>query len=136
MKYYHFTSESNYKEILKDGYMYPYKLDHDKLKCITDRNGIFVWKNKLLDESKVGTIIFQMGSKKTNEVVELELDLDDDGFKFNGEDTVSCSHTGDIHIGTDSGYQYHVEQATIYFKKIPVKNIKLIERYKLGDGFK
>ncbi len=134
VKYYHYTSIENWKKIKKQGLIkYPIKQIEKNLK------GIFLWKNRLKGKAHAGSIIWQMATKNSEEVVLLEVICDKKGFEvdkkyegYNKGDGISISHEGEI-----GNLRYHYkEKGIIYFKNIPIKDIKLLKIYELKNAFK
>ena len=133
-KYYHYTSIGNWKKIKKQGLKkYPIERIHKNLQ------GVFLWKNKLKGTSHAGAIIWQMGTKNSEEVVLLEITCEKKGFEadqdygqYHKGDTLVVDYNGEMEKLT-----YHKkEKGIIYFKEIPIENIKLLKVYKLKNAFK
>lgn len=129
--YYHFTSLENWKSIKKSGKLKRYKMRKGVAKFSGDRLGIFLWINKIKGESLAGTIFWQIGNKNTNQIVELKVKTNKSGFIFGKNERVFSTHYGEI-----GDYEYHIEEARIYYEDIPLEDIELVRVYKLGDAFK
>ena len=134
VKYYHYTSIENWKKIKKEGLIkYPIEKIYKNLK------GIFLWRNKQKGKAHAGSIIWQMGTKNSEEVVLLEINCEKEGFEVDQDygnykkgDTLVIDHTGEM----EKLVYHQKEKGIIYFRNIPINKIKLLRIYKLKDAFK
>ena len=136
---YHYTSMANWGSIRQQG-LQPYSIYKPALEEYIGANtvqGIWIWLYKQSGLSHVGSILYQMGTRATTEVVLLRVVYSDDDIltpRDEPERQITLVHDG--HIGN---LMYHtgkeVERAVIVVKPIPPKNIDLLAAYNLLDAW-
>ena len=133
-KYYHYTSLENWKRIKKEG-LIPYAME----RIAENLKGIFLWRRMLKGVSHAGAIIYQMGTKRIEKVVLLEIECNKKGFELseNYGDYKQGDNIIVYHQGKIENLDYHRnEKGILYFKKIPTKNIKLIRIFELKKAWR
>lgn len=132
----HYTSKKNWEVIQVTG-LRPYYINKPELDIWYDHpvKGIWVWMSPLKGLSHVGSIFWQVSTKKTLEVVELEVQYKENDLlrheDFPGGKVVLH------HKGNMGDYIYHDhEKSTILVNKIKPRRIKLIAEYDLLDLLK
>lgn len=136
---YHYTSVENWSKIRKEG-LKPYEIDRPALRMIFNRPimGIWTWLRRQSGLSHVGSILYQIGDKGTNEVVLLT-------YEYNEDDKLSPDGQPDKvvelpHDGWIGNLQYHrgleQERAVIVTKAIPKRKIDLLDTFNILDAWK
>lgn len=139
---YHYTSIENWAKIRKEG-LKPYVIDRVSLNAYMKNppvKGIWTWKHKQEGLSHIGSILYQMGTKATMQVVLLMYEYDENDIlrsdlpEYKGM-WIELPHDG--HIGN---LQYHTskeqETAIILTKAISPFNIDLLCKYNILDAWK
>jgi len=138
---YHYTSIENWAKIKREG-LQPYTIDRISLNSYLKNppvQGIWTWLHKQTGLPHIGSILFQMGTKATMQVVLLtyKYDLNDllysDLPEYEG-DLITLPHDGFI-----GNLKYHnrkkQETAVILLKPIPPENIDLLDTYNILDAW-
>lgn len=124
---YHYTSWQNWLKIKKKG-LQPYLIDKPEIKCYYPNGlyGIWIWKNRLLDKEHIGSILWQIYTKCSFEIVELKVVYSiNDLYKDEKYCFDAITHTGDIR-----GWKYHENVPVIILgKPVLPSNIKLVKKY-------
>jgi hypothetical protein len=135
---YHYTSIENWAKIRKEG-LRPYLIDRPAIReYVRDPvYGIWTWLYRLKGLSHIGSILFQMGTKGTMQVVQLR-------YRFNENDRLSPDNQPDKiiqlpHDGWIGILPYHTrkteETAVIVTKTIPPEDIDLLDTFNLLDAW-
>lgn len=103
----------------------------EQLQEAWDGMGLFLWDNKLSDEEELGSLIWQMVSKKTYRICKLELDVsEDDLLHSNWGGKVQMMHTQTISANKKIGPELHDQvPASIGIRRIPPENIHIVKTY-------
>lgn len=132
---YHYTSFENWQRIRHEG-LRPYVLRKD---IVSDGvPGIWLFLNQQYDESHAGCIFFQIKTKRTFHVVELQVNYRQSWCRRNGWNDFEILHEGMI---TDDrggliGYYHKDARATIAWQPIPPECIQLVGEYEFKRAWK
>jgi hypothetical protein len=132
MKYYHYTSSANWKQIQEEGLVPGLMMKEELLKYFPGgAMGIWLWPERLEGRAHLGSIIYQMAYKNTSSVVLLEVDYDGPTLMY-GDKFVQMYHNGTI-----QNFEYHnLVPSQIATERIPPEQIKLINEYDFNDYIK
>jgi hypothetical protein len=130
---YHYASVENWRQIQKAG-LVPYRICRPALKEYlgTDTvQGVWVWRFRLSGRSHVGSVLYQMATKNSREVILLKVRFNEsDRLSVDG-DVVELIHSG--HFGT---LEYHEgERAVVVTETIPPHSITAIDRFVFEEAW-
>lgn len=132
---FHYASLNNWRSIQESG-LKPYDIIKPALRSHigTERvRGIWVWKNELIDLAHTGSVLYQMATKNTTQVVLLSV-------IYKEEDVLSVNDGIVVlyHSGTIGNLEYHEgkDEAVIATKPISIKKISLLQQYDLLEIWK
>lgn len=135
---YHFTSWRNWESIKKNG-LKPYPINKTELLEYFDTMpiGIWVWEYPPVNESELGSVIFQLASKGQTKIVKLAIEYENDDLLYADIDgwpkKIHLYHDGELSF-EGPGWTYHKgQEAVIIIKPVPLQNIKLLKTYNLMD---
>lgn len=133
---YHYTSFDNWQKIKTEG-LSPYVFYKPETADIIPEGkffGVWIWRRRFRGMSHVGSIMYQVSTKKTPKIVLLKVRYRKEDRMANpyGEGIVSISHTG-----TFGEFAFHtgVEKSYVIVKPIPPEQIKLLEVYDVDKAF-
>lgn len=131
---YHYTSLSCWKKIQKVG-LKPYLIRKPEFRFHIGKeevSGIWIWTQRFNGLSHIGSILYQITTKNTTQVVLLSVSYttknvltDDNG------GLIILHHTG--HIGNLEYHTFPDDKAVVCLKAISPKKITLIKEYDLLD---
>ena len=127
---YHFTSKRNWNLIQEEG-MLPYMINKPELDKYFPKGvrGIWFWREKPAGRNEMGSILYQMSTKQSHEIVQMQFELKDNRLLKHNDHVIHLFHDGNV-----GDYVYHnAEPAMIYKDHIPPEDIKLVKEYNLID---
>lgn len=126
----HYTAYNNWLSIQKEGFV-PYPISKPEINEYFPEGvkGIWVWTERPMGESELGSILFQTATKQSTHIVLLEFEYDSESIlKWQGRRVLLK------HDGTMGGWLYHEKQeALIITHPIPVDKIRLVKDVNLMD---
>lgn len=132
---YHYTSYDNWRRIQSEGIM-PYVLRRD---IVHDGvPGIWIFKDMQQGTSHAGCILFQINSKRTFHVVELEVEYRQEWTVREGWEDCDVLHEGRVldDKGWLIGHYHKSARAVIVWKPIRPELIRMIGDYQFKDAWK
>jgi hypothetical protein len=131
---YHYTSLANWKTIREQG-LRPYLLRRDIVAdCVP---GVWLWVSKQHGTSHAGCILFQIKTKKTFDVVELEVDYEPAWCERVGWENCRVMHEGKVtdDFGELIGYYHRKAEAVISWRPVMPERIKLVGQYSFSQAW-
>lgn len=131
----HYTSFGSWRKIQKKG-LRPYWIPGHRLSGWSPEGtmGIWLWRKELKGPEELGSILYQVATKKALKVVKLKVVYDYDGrwTPINGDSAIL------YHSGNMGDWQYHdgSQEAIIYTRPILPPQIHLIQVYDLLEILK
>jgi hypothetical protein len=128
MVFYHYTSSENYRKIQGEG-LVPYWIKKADLESFFPDGifGIWLWQSDLSGKEHVGSVLWQLMTKASTEVVKLKVEYDESElFKLYGVD-ITIKHDG--RLGT--WYYHDGAPAVVATKMIPPSSIEVVGTYDL-----
>ena len=126
---YHYTSKSNWLKIQKEG-LKKYRIDKAELKKLFPKGieGIWVWAESPVNNSHIGCLMYQVGTKEETKIVKLKIKFDNENILRKDGRKAILFHQGIL----GSWYYHSKDKAYILIKDVPLKNIKLIKEYDIN----
>ena len=125
---YHYTSAENYKEIKTEG-LIPYWIKKKDLELwfAEGIHGIWLWKNNLSDADHLGSILWQLMTKASTNIVKLSVEYKEADLYVKYGCPVEIEHDGRLGV-----WDYHDRVlAVIIGKPISPDRITLVGEYDL-----
>lgn len=124
-KAYHYTSQANWKRIQIEG-LAPYELRKPALKGV---RGIYAWPARQVGVALIGSVMWQIITKDTLDVVLLEIDYEPED-QWHPEWTVT--HDGQFEADGQV-WHYHTKQPSVILTRlVPPHRIRLVQQYSWG----
>ena len=129
---YHYTSKENWDSIKKHGLVL-YDIDMNRgLGLPHFVKGVWLWPAIHIGRDLLGTLIWQMSTKNTHNLVELEVEYDPSKQVKINDGLLMITHSGDV-----GKYIYHDGlKSIIYAEDILVSNIRLTREWDLTKSIK
>ena len=128
---YHYTSADNYEKIKSEG-LVPYWINKADLEPFFHNGiyGVWLWKNDLFGNEHLGSVLWQLMTKNSVNIVKLQVDVEEtDLYKLYGVE-VEIRHDGRL-----GKWNYHNRvPAVIMTKLIHPSQIHVVGTYNLLDA--
>lgn len=129
---YHYTSAENYEKIKAEGLL-PYWIRKKDLEAYFENgiHGIWLWKNNLSGTDHLGSVLWQLMTKASTNIVKLRVEYEEeDQYMWHGY-IVEIEHDGRLGV-----WNYHDRvPAVVIGKPIPPDRITLVAEYDLCASF-
>jgi hypothetical protein len=125
---YHYTSSENYEKIRNEG-LAPYWIRKKDLELWFSEgiHGIWLWKNDLTDTDHLGSILWQLMTKASTNIVKLRVEYEEVDQYVQYGYPVEILHDGKLGV-----WDYHHRvPAVILGKPVPPARIAMVAKYDL-----
>jgi hypothetical protein len=125
---YHYTSAENYEKIRTEG-LAPYWIKKKDLEAYFEGgiHGIWLWKNDLSGNDHLGSVLWQLMTKASTNIVKLRVEYEEADQYVKHGSPVEILHGGRLGV-----WHYHDRvPAVVIGKPIPPERIAVIAKYDL-----
>ena len=128
MIFYHYTSAENYEKIKVEG-LIPYWIKKADLEPFFPEGiyGIWLWRKNLSGQEHTGSVLWQLMTKASTNVVKLEVEGEEENLYQLYGTNITIQHDGRL----GRWYYHDAVSAVVMPKPIPPSNIKLVGAYDL-----